>query len=153
MFEKSKQKLIEIYNKRDQLRDPRMLGLVIFLVIVLLISWSGVKAIQRNYALQKQISTLTQENQVQQLKNNTVALQNEYYNTNQYLDLSARQNFGLGEPGETEVLIPKNVAMAQLAKIPQPTGTLQTTNQHQSTIERNFNAWVDFLLHRPSTGQ
>src|SRR6185312_1894077 len=89
----------------SQLNDVRAVGLLIFLVVVLLISWSGAKVIQTNYTLQKQISTLRQENQVQELQNNNLKLQNDYFNTDQYLELSARQNFGLGRAGETEVLI------------------------------------------------
>jgi len=40
----------------------------VFTVIVLLISWSGVKSIQTNYGLQKQISKLQQENDVAKLQ-------------------------------------------------------------------------------------
>ena len=58
------------------LRDPKNVGLIIFLVIVLLISWSGVKALQTNYSLQKQISLLKQQNDVQQLQNINQQLQN-----------------------------------------------------------------------------
>ena len=36
-----------------KLRDIRFAGQVVFAVIVLMISWSGVKAIQLNYNLQK----------------------------------------------------------------------------------------------------
>src|SRR5689334_142010 len=83
-----------------QFRDVRALGLLIFLGIALMISWSGAKVIQRNYELQKQISQLKQENAVRKLENNNLQLQNQYFNTNQYLELKARQDFGLGQPGE-----------------------------------------------------
>jgi cell division protein FtsL len=148
MLAKIKQNVIEIYNMRAQLRDVRLLGLFLFLIIVLLISWSGVKTIQTNYSLQKQIAQLTQENQVQQLQNNDLQLQTEYYNTNQYLELSARENLGLGAPGETELLVPKNVAMAQLAQVASSTTTMSGTNSRQPGYEKNFNAWISFLLHR-----
>ena len=140
-----------MYSKRAMLRDPRVLGLFLFLVIVLLISWSGVKTIQSNYTLQKQISELTQENQVQQLQNSNMALQNEYFNTNQYLELSARQNFGLGAPGETELLVPKAVALAQLAHLPGQSTVAASANTHQPQFEKNFNAWIDFFLHRQTS--
>ncbi|HET9173891.1 MAG TPA: septum formation initiator family protein, partial [Candidatus Saccharimonadales bacterium] len=103
--------------------DIRFTGQVLFGVVVVLISWSGAKAVQSNYGLQKQISTLQQQNAVQQLANNNLKLQNEYYNTNQYLELSARQNFGLANPGETEILIPKSVALANTVAVPEVTTT------------------------------
>jgi cell division protein FtsB len=148
MFTKTKQKIIDMYEFRKQLRDIRVLGLCLFLIIVLLISWSGVKTIQSNYELQKQISQLTQEDKVQQLKNEDLALQNEYLNTNQYLELSARQNFGLGDTGETELLVPKNVALAQLVVLQNMPSTATVTTNNQSRFGKNFHAWVDFFLHR-----
>ena len=83
--------------------DIRFTGQVIFVVIVLLITWSGIRAIQSNYNLQQQVLEAKQQNQVAALQNSTVALQNNYYKSNQYLELSARQNFGLALPGEKEL--------------------------------------------------
>jgi len=40
----------------NRFNDIRFVGQAIFVLIVLLISWSGVKSIQTNYNLQKQIS-------------------------------------------------------------------------------------------------
>ena len=40
----------------QRLNDIRFTGQVLFVVLVLLISWSGVKTIQSNYGLQKQIA-------------------------------------------------------------------------------------------------
>src|SRR3954464_12854502 len=77
------------------LRDIRNVGLLVFTVIILLISWSGVKSIQTNYGLQKQITRLSQQNQLSSLQNTNVALQNQYYNTPQYLEIAARENLGL----------------------------------------------------------
>ena len=151
MLTKIKQTLTGIYGRRSQLRDIRVLGLGLFLIIVLLISWSGVKAIQSNYTLQKQIAQLTQENKVQQLKNDNLSLQNEYLNSDQYLELSARQNFGLGASGETELLVPKSVALAQLVHLPNLTAASSSVINHQSTYAKNFHAWMDFFLHRQNT--
>ena len=40
-------------NRRRQLTDPRNVGLYIFTLVVLAITWSGVKTVQNNYQLQK----------------------------------------------------------------------------------------------------
>ncbi len=132
------------------LRDIRNVGMLVFVVIVLLISWSGIKTIQTNYGLQKQIASLHQENQVQNLKNTNLQLQNQYYNTNQYLEVTARENFGLGLPGETELLIPKNVALAHTVAQPNTTKVVAGIPT-QAFWQRNFEAWMDFFLHRGST--
>lgn len=131
----------------QSLRDLRTLGLLVFLVIVLLISWSGVKTIQSNFELQKQVAQYQQQNQIQQLENNNLQLQNDYYNTNQYLELSSRQELGLGSPGETELLVPKNVAMSQLSTTAKSATALAKSSSRQSKYEQNFQSWIDFIFH------
>jgi cell division protein FtsB len=134
------------------LRDVRNVGLLVFTVIVLLISWSGVKSIQTNYGLQKQISRLNQENQVKKLQNTNLALQNRYYGSAQYLEVSARQNLGLASPGETELLVPDTVAL-QHTVAPPSEKTASAEVPQQAAWQRNFQAWMDFFLHRGVTNE
>jgi cell division protein FtsB len=137
----------QLSDLADRFRDIRFTGQVVFIGIVLLISWSGIKTIQTNYQLQKQISTLRQQNAVHSLENSNLQLQNQYYKTDQYLELSARRNFGLGKPGETELLVPQSVAFTYAPDISiQQTTTTKQSSEHSS----NFQAWVNFFLNRPS---
>jgi cell division protein FtsB len=129
-----------------RLNDTRFVGQVIFVIIVLLISWSGVKSIQTNYALQKQITGLHQQNGLQKLQNDNLSLQNQYFNSNQYLELSARQNFGLAAPGEQEIVVPKQVALAYTVNL--PTDKPVTAQSKQPAYQRNSESWIDFFLHR-----
>jgi len=135
----------------QRLQDVKFAGQMLFVVVVLLISWSGVKAIQSNYDLQKQISTQSQQNQVQSLTNNNLKLENEYYNTDTYLDLSARQNFGLAAPGEKEVLVPKDVALTYTVDLPKPKQTVDKPTDKQPLFQHNYQEWVNFFLHRGQT--
>jgi cell division protein FtsB len=135
----------QAYLKR--LSDVGFLGQVLFVILVLLISWSGIKTIQTNYGLQKQITVLNHQNQLQKLQNDNLALKNEYYKSNQYLELSARENFGLAAAGETELIVPKNVALAYTANLPSPTPPVEAKAK-QPAYQRNFESWVDFFLHR-----
>lgn len=133
------------YIKR--LNDVRFAGQAVFVVIVLLISWSGVKTIQTNYGLQKQIASIRQQNDLQKLQNDNLRLQNDYYNSGQYLDISARQNFGLAAPGEKMVIVPEKVALAHTVDL---SGDLQkpAAQQKKPAYQRNFESWVNFFLHR-----
>ena len=135
----------------QRLGDIRFAGQVIFVVIVLLISWSGVKSIQTNYGLQKQISALKQQNALQKLQNDNLALQNQYFNSNQYLELSARQSFGLAASGETEVVVPASVALAYTVNLPSAPKP-DAAKAKQPAYQRNFQSWVDFFLHRQGSG-
>jgi cell division protein FtsB len=133
------------YTRR--LSDPRFMGQLLFVVVVLLISWSGIKTIQTNYNLQKQITALKEQNSLQSLQNENLALNNQYYESKQYLELSARQNFGLAAPGEKEVIVPANVAMAYTVNLPNPSPPSQAKAK-QPAYQQNFESWVDFFLHR-----
>lgn len=139
-----KEKIV-YYLKR--LNDVRFVGQVVFVVIVLLVSWSGVKTIQTNYNLQKQISALNQQNELQKLQNRNLELQNEYYNSDQYLDISARQNFGLAAPGEKMVIVPKKVALAHTIDLPSDAKKV-TAQDKKPAYQSNFESWVNFFLHR-----
>lgn len=132
------------YAKRYN--DIRFVGQVVFVVIVLLISWSGIKTIQTNYNLQKQITTLKQQNDLQKLENGNLALNNDYYQSDQYLELAARQNFGLGKPGEKEIVVPAQVALAYT--INEPNDPTNNVESKKPTYQRNIQSWVDFFLHR-----
>ncbi|MGB4967407.1 MAG: septum formation initiator family protein [Candidatus Saccharimonadales bacterium] len=129
------------------LRDVRNMGQLVFLTMIVLISWSGVKAIQANYELQKQVSDIAQQNEVQKLENSNLELQNEYYKSSQYLEVTARQNFGLAKPGETVLLVPKDVALANTVDVGD-TSKDDTAAAKRAFWQENFQAWVDYFLHR-----
>jgi len=139
-----------IKNFINQFRDIRNVVLYIFAVIVLAITWSGIKTVQTNYELQKKISVLKQQNDVLRLQNQNAALQNQYYQTDQYLDLAARQNLGLAAPGEKIMLVPKSVAL----KYADPSLIISTSKLGESTADnrskyvKNMENWRDFLLGR-----
>ena len=135
----------------QQLRDIRFLGFMVFGILVLLASWSGVNVIETNFTLQKQITQLDQQNQVQQLTNSNLKLQNEYYNTDTYLELTARQEFGKGAPGETLLLVPQSVALAHAKQLPDDTSKTSKPNAStQPKYQQNLDAWLNFFFHRDS---
>jgi cell division protein FtsB len=137
-----------IIKHAHQMRDPRTIGLGLFLFVVLMITWSGVKAIDANYGLQREISKLQQQNDVQKLADDNMKLQNDYYNTPQYLEISARRDFGLATKGETVLVVPHNVAMAHTVDLPKPESEIVKQQAKKSGVQRNVESWVEFLLHR-----
>lgn len=131
-----------------QLQDVRVVGLIVFTVIALLVSWSTISAIQTNYTLQKRISAIEQQNAVLELENNNQKLANQYYNSNQFLELAARRQFGKAAPNEKLVLVPKAVALAYTIDTDQAEKKTQASPAQASTFQRNFQAWMDFFQHR-----
>jgi cell division protein FtsB len=152
---KLKTNMLELWSRYEEpakayilsLRDVRSVGSLAFVVLVLLISWSGVKAIQTNYKLQQEVSRMKQENEVKKLQNTNQELQNSYYKTSQYLEVTSRQNFGLAAPGETVLIVPKDVALAHT--VPMPSAEKATAPaKKQPFWQENFQAWMDFFFHR-----
>lgn len=133
-----------------QLSDVRNIALYLFVFIVLAIAWSSVKTIQNNYDLQKAISTLKQQNEVIALTNQNINLQNKYYQTDQYLELSARQSLGLAVPGEKVMLVPKTVALKYVDPGLSKQNIKESPNplDSRSKYVKNIETWRDFLLGR-----
>ncbi|HVO86651.1 MAG TPA: septum formation initiator family protein [Candidatus Binatia bacterium] len=140
-------------KNKKQLLDVRNIGLYIFAIIVLAIAWSTGRTIQSNYQLQKQVSLLAQQNEVLQLQNQNMDLQNKYFQTDEYLDLAARQNLGLAAPGEKVLLVPNSVALKyvdQATVLTQPANSSPADNRPKYV--KNAEAWRDFLLGRQPQG-
>ena len=145
MLQKIKTKVTANTDVLHSLQDLRVIGLVVFLVVALMITWSGVHVIETNYTLQRQIAELEQQNKIQKLKNENMELEKLYLESDEYLELEARKNLGLAAPGETVWVVPKEVALKH---------TVPPAEQQDATVEEtqksNFEAWLDFFLHRKS---
>ncbi len=131
----------------DWLSDVRNVGLVVFVIASLLVTWSGIRVVQTNYDLQKQISVMRQENDLKKLANSNLSLKNQYLGTDQYLELTARRQYNKALPGEKLLIVPREVALAHTVEpTVRNTEDAPTVEDEGPWYERNFNAWVDFLF-------
>lgn len=145
----AKIKSINYWRLLKSLQDVRVLGLLIFATLVLLVSWSIVQVIQTNYDLQKKISKLQQETVVAELENNNLKLKNQYYQTDSFIELAARRQFGKAAPGEALVLIPKTVALAYtVEEVSDKKESPKGVEKLKSKAQQNREAWLNFFLHR-----
>jgi len=113
------------------------------LVVALLIAstwvWSTIEAIQHNFTLQQKVDALSQEIAVGDLQNKTLELQRSYYNSDQYLELSARERLGLAMPGEKMLILPTNTV--------KPLDQTQPVVTEATIADRsNFAQWMYFLF-------
>lgn len=146
MLEKIKTILEKPYLQ--QFKDVRAVGFMVFGIIVLLITWSGVGVIETNYQLQKQVSQLQQQNEIFQLQNGNTKLQNQYYESDQYLELQARKQLNKGAPGEQLILVPKSVAMAHTIDLTPKEQKQEPKKQVRKPMyQQNLEAWRDFFTH------
>lgn len=141
-----KLKSIRLKHIIDTLRDVRVIGLIAFGVIAVLVTWSGVNVLQQNFELQQNIAQLEQEIAIQELENANLELRNEYYNTDQYLELQARRQFGLAAPGETVLLVPEQVALENSVPPREERSAAASSTGKQSVYQQNLQAWLDFFF-------
>lgn len=142
----SEKNLAEKYKRYS---DVRVIGLLIFAVIVLLVTWSGMKVMQTNYELQKREAELRQKNEINKLENENLRLKNTYYETDHYLELTARRQFNKAAPGEKLYLVPESVAMSKTVDLPKTTAEeIEQQRANKPKYQQNFEAWLDFLFKR-----
>lgn len=145
MFDKFEQ---IISSKRfKQIIDPSNIGLYLFGFIVIMVSWSGLKTIQQNYKLQQKIAVLEAENELGKLENQNSELKNKFYETDEYLDLAVRRQFGKAEPGEKLIIVPKEVALSKVE--PYKQANVSTVNSEDESNDSkyisNIRAWREFV--------
>lgn len=101
--------------------------------------WSTIDAIGRNFRLQQQVDDLQQQIAVEELKNKAAELQNKYYASAEYQELSARERLNKAAPGEKVLILPPNTVSSDTQKEPVATET-------PITERSNFAQWMYFLF-------
>jgi cell division protein FtsB len=129
--------------------DVRNLGLYLLVVITLSVAWSSVKSIQKNYEIEKQITTLTQQVEVLEQETQNQALKNDYYKTDAFLELAARKYFGKGLPGEQFISVSTEVADKYThPEVARAEETAKANAKPTPKIIQNWQDWFDFFLNR-----
>ena len=146
MLDKIKNPKISKYIKI--LSNPRALGLLAFGAVAIMVTWSGIGAVQANYELQKQIAKLEQQNEVERLENENLKLKNEYIKTDEFLGLAARRQFGLAAPGEKVLVVPKSVAIAHTVEFSQAAKAETQVQAPKPTYQKNLESWLGFFLNK-----
>lgn len=113
------------------------------LAVALLIAfswvWSTIDAIGRNFRLQQQVDDLRQEIAVQELKNKSAELQNKYYSSTEYQELSVRERLNKAGPGEKVLILPPNTVSSDGIEE-------QIITETPITQRSNFAQWMYFLF-------
>lgn len=139
----------DLYKKIQRFSDIRIIGLIAFGVVVLLVAWSSLRALQINYDLQKQETGLKQRNQLQWLENENLKLKNVYYESSEYLELSARRQMNKAAPGEKLYIIPESVAMARTIDLPKSEQQVRDEEaKNKPEYRQNLEDWKAFFFHQ-----
>ena len=113
----------------------------LFVLIAFSLAWSTVKVIQRNYTLQQQVDAIAAEVSVLEVENQNLGFNIEYFKSDAYLELAAREKFNKAEAGETLVL-PQKEASAKQSTQSENVDSEDNRPQHQQNIQQ----WKEFLF-------
>lgn len=107
------QKLRQLYyHVRYQYFTMNNAVIAIALLIAAGWAWGSVQAMERNYALQKNLDRRQQELRLTQLELDTLRFEQKYYQSDEYKELAVRERLGLAQPGEKVLILPANTAKA-----------------------------------------
>ncbi len=105
-------------------------------------AWGSLQAMQRNFALQKEVDQKRRILALTELQKESLELEKRYYQTDEYRELAARETLGLVMPGERVIILPANspdvVAADKAAANPSALPAQQQTS--------NMEQWLNFLF-------
>lgn len=111
------------------------------LLVALLVTfswvWGTVGAIQQNFQLQQDVDSLSQQISYQNLENQALRFQNQYFTSNEYLELSARDHLTKANSGEKLLVLPPNTKHDTAQQIVATTPIAKRSN---------FQQWLYFLF-------
>lgn len=123
--------------KHDWFHYENILLIVCF---VLCLGWTygSIEAMSRNWTLSEILSEKEHELAVLEIEVETAQLENQYYSSEEYAELSARAKLNKKLPGETLIYLPENSEYAK--------------EKHRKTTEKvekersNLSEWLTFLF-------
>ncbi len=98
----------------------------------------AINSTTRNWSLQTKINSLIAQKELTALEVETLKLEQQYYQTEEYQELVARKTLGKMLEGETMVIMQKN---SQSAK-----DKYKNANDYQIAEKSNFAQWLDLLF-------
>lgn len=137
MIKKAKKTVLHAYHR---LSVSGLLGIAVLFIVASLVAGS-VQAIQENFQRQLQVDRLAQEVALLELEVKTLELQNQYYQTDEYLELQARELMGLARPGEKVVMLPNTGSETSKAAT-SPGPSLEVPLEKRSNLKQ----WLYFLF-------
>jgi len=119
-------------------------NLLYFLAVALafFIVWKTIDVVLENYSLQKKVDDLENKVAVLELENERLIFNNEYYKTDSYLELAARDKFNKRAPGERVIYVPYyEPPVEEQSDVPG-----DDIIDDKSEREKNIEQWLYFLF-------
>ena len=130
------------YFARHRLFTTNNVVIIVGLLIAASWAWGSVQAMEKNYALQKEIDFKQRQLRLAELETEKLKFEQNYYKSDEFKELAVREKLGLVSPGEKVLILPPNSAEASQAPI---NGTL-ASSQPRQVPDGNLQQWINFLF-------
>ncbi len=104
-------------------------------------AWASVGAMQRNFALQKEVDAKVRQQKLLELETQSLAFEQKYYKSAEYQELALRERMGLALPNERMLLLPPNTPAAKQADT-----KLINKGTSSEVAESNMQQWMNFIF-------
>ena len=128
---------LRYYTRKDILTFNNII-LAIAIILCFVWTFGAINSMSRNWILEEKLKTRQLEAARLKLEVETLELEQQYYNTDEYKELMARIKLNKMQPGETMVILPKN-SEAVINKY-------ANTKTEMLAQRSNFAEWLDFLF-------
>ena len=134
---KTQLRRLRFFAKRDFLTLQNIVD-VGAIIVCCFFAWGLISSISRNWELEEKLNEHKLTAIKTQIEVDKLKLEQQYYQTNEYQELVARQKLGKMMPGETMVVLPQNSERARN----------KYANLDDTEIEEksNFEQWLDLLF-------
>lgn len=112
--------------------------IVLGLLIAMGWMWGTVQTLQKNFTYQQQVDTLSQNVELEKLRNQNLQFQQRYFKSDEFLELSARQRLGKANPGEKLIILPDSRGIVD--------DTGMTTETSLRVRPSNLSQWMQFFF-------
>ena len=127
-----------LFNRYRQYLNIQNGTIVLALLIAMSWMWGTVQTLQKNFRYQQEVDALTQNVELEQLRNQNLEYQQQYYRSDEFLELSARQRLGKANPGEKLIILPDSDSISDTAG-----GTGDQVAREQVS---NLAQWAEFFF-------
>ena len=133
---KTKLRRVKYYTKKDYL-TVHNIAAAAALILGLVFTYNAITATTRNWQLEQKLKEAKLQSVKLELEVDTLKLEQNYYKTEEYQEIMAREKQGMMLEGETMVILPENTeaAIKKYSEIDEP-----------SQKRSNFDEWLDFLF-------
>ena len=124
--------------------------MVVALAIAASWVWGTITQMQTNFAAQKAVDDQQRQLQLTELEVETLKYQRNYYSSDEYKDLAAREKLGLAAPGEKMLVLPPNTQAVKDADAAEEKRANQRIET--KTTDSNVTQWLKFLTGQSAKG-